>query len=102
MNDYELPTQPIFDRLPVRLEVKAVGNLLAFSASDIALHQQGWSGWRIARELGLDRGTVAKYLAEESKPATNPANRLWSSRLANTCQEPANRLGQRAGPCQLV
>lgn len=40
--------------------------------SIIALHQQGWSGRRIARELGLDRGTVAKYLAQEPKPATNP------------------------------
>lgn len=40
--------------------------------SIIALHEQGWSGRRIARELGLDRGTVAKYLATESKSATNP------------------------------
>jgi len=55
--------------------------------SIIALHEQGWSGRRIARELGLDRGTVGKYLAgisksatpqtgsgeaEASKPATNP------------------------------
>ena len=30
--------------------------------SIIALHEQGWSGRRIARELGLDRGTVGKYL----------------------------------------
>ena len=40
--------------------------------SIIALHEQGWSGRRIARELGLDRGTVGKYLASNSKPATNP------------------------------
>ena len=40
--------------------------------SIIALHEQGWSGRRIARELGLDRGTVGKYLAGNSKPATNP------------------------------
>jgi transposase len=40
--------------------------------SIIALHKQGWSGRRIARELGLDRGTVGKYLADKSKPATNP------------------------------
>jgi hypothetical protein len=40
--------------------------------SIIALHEQGWSGRRIARELGLDRGTVGKYLAGSSKPATNP------------------------------
>ncbi len=40
--------------------------------SIIALHEQGWSRRRIARELGLDRGTVGKYLAGDSKPATNP------------------------------
>ena len=40
--------------------------------SIIALHEQGWSGRRIARELGLDRGTVGKYLAGNSKSATNP------------------------------
>jgi transposase len=34
----------------------------------IGLHQQGWSKRRIARELGLDRGTVGKYL-RDSKPA---------------------------------
>jgi transposase len=55
--------------------------------SIIGLHEQGWSRRRIARELGLDRGTVGKYLegkanpatpqtgsgqADPSKPATNP------------------------------
>jgi len=40
--------------------------------SIIALHEQGWSGRRIARELGLDRGTVGKHLAGNSKSATNP------------------------------
>jgi transposase len=38
--------------------------------SIMALHEQGWSRRRIARELGLDRGTVGKYLAGKSKPAT--------------------------------
>lgn len=40
--------------------------------SIIALQEQGWSSRRIARELGLDRGTVREYLAGHSKPATNP------------------------------
>jgi transposase len=36
----------------------------------VGLHQQGWSKRRIARELGLDRGTVGKYLrSKDSKPA---------------------------------
>src|SRR5205823_4518390 len=38
----------------------------------VGLHQQGWSKRRIARELGLDRGTISKYLrAGDSKPATS-------------------------------
>jgi len=41
--------------------------------SIITLREQGWSGRRIARELGLDRGTVGKYLAGISKPATPQA-----------------------------
>ena len=37
----------------------------------IALHEQGWSKRRIARELALDRATVRKYLAASAaKPAT--------------------------------
>lgn len=55
--------------------------------SIVALYRQGWSKRRIARELGLDRSTVRKYLAgisksptphtgstdaDPSKPATNP------------------------------
>jgi transposase len=38
--------------------------------SIIALYERGWSRRRIARELGLDRGTVGKYLVGKAKPAT--------------------------------
>jgi len=40
----------------------------------VALHEQGWSQRRIARELGLDRKTVRRYLAAvgDSKSPTNP------------------------------
>ena len=37
----------------------------------VQLHQRGWSRRRIARELGLDRGTVRKYV-DRAKPATHP------------------------------
>ena len=36
------------------------------------LHDQGWSQRRIARELGVSRESVAKYLREHSKPAKAP------------------------------
>ena len=29
----------------------------------LTLHQRGWSNRRIARELGVDRGAVARHLA---------------------------------------
>jgi transposase len=37
-----------------------------------SLHAQGWSQRRIARELGINRETVARYLRESSKPAKAP------------------------------
>src|SRR5262245_22405830 len=38
----------------------------------VTLHQQGWSGRKIARELGLNRGTVSRYLRQVAKPANLP------------------------------
>jgi transposase len=39
----------------------------------VALYQQGWSKRRIARELGVDRSAVRRYLAAaDSKPPTHP------------------------------
>ncbi|HVX09565.1 MAG TPA: IS21 family transposase [Pirellulales bacterium] len=54
-----------------------MANLLnvAMIESIQALHAQQWSARRIARELGLDRGTVGKYLRRgscEAKPANLP------------------------------
>jgi transposase len=41
--------------------------------SILILYEQGWSKRRIARQLGLDRATVRKYLVgADAKPATNP------------------------------
>ena len=48
---------------------------VAMASSVLTLRQQGWSFRRIARELGVHRETVARYvgLAEaDAKPATNP------------------------------
>ena len=38
----------------------------------LTLHRQGWSQRRIAEELGIDRGTVARYVGGASKPAKAP------------------------------
>src|SRR5437762_12492893 len=38
----------------------------------VTLHQQGWSGRKIGRELHLDRGTVSRYLRQAAKPANVP------------------------------
>jgi len=36
------------------------------------LHERGWSQRRIARELGINRESVARYLKQDSKPAKAP------------------------------
>ena len=56
---------------------------VSLQQSIIALADRGWSQRRIARELQLDRGTVAKYLKPEAaKTATNPA--LGSDQVAES------------------
>ena len=48
----------------------------------LSLHQRGWSQRRIARELGIDRATVARYLrtpTSTSKPAIAPPGSADSS-----------------------
>jgi transposase len=48
---------------------------MALAESIQSLYQRGWSQRRIARELNVDRETVAKHLRarqDESKPATAP------------------------------
>jgi transposase len=47
----------------------------------LALHEQGWSQRRIARELDIDRETVARYLAQAR--AAKPAIPLTGSETEN-------------------
>ena len=54
-----------------------MANLLKMAnvQSILLLHAQGWTQRRIARELGIDRGTVSRYvqaLERNSKPAIPP------------------------------
>jgi transposase len=47
---------------------------MAMVSAILTLKQLGWSGRQIARELGINRETVARYInqpATDSKPATN-------------------------------
>ena len=66
-------------------------NLLKVAMIDtiLSLRQRGWSQRRIARELGIDRETVARYLhqhADQAKPANAP---LGSPDLSDL-SKPAN------------
>jgi transposase len=69
--------------------------------SIIALHEQGWSGRRIARELGLDRGTVGKYLAGSSKPATNPQTGSGEAAPSKPASNPQTGSATVPGPASL-
>lgn len=55
-------------------------------ASILELHAQGWSQRRIARELGVSRGAVARQLAAASKRAKAPTG----SDAENTDSETEN------------
>jgi hypothetical protein len=46
---------------------------MALAQSIHTLYQQGWSQRRIARELGINRETVARHL-KDLQPAPKPAN----------------------------
>ena len=46
---------------------------MAMIHSIMTLHQRGWSQRRIARELGIDRETVARHLSS-ANAASDPAN----------------------------
>jgi transposase len=66
----------------------------------LSLRQRGWSQRRIARELGIDRQTVARYLQQQSGPAKPAIAPLGSIPFANPAdQEPLTQTEQvsRAG-----
>src|SRR5688572_16464398 len=54
---------------------------MAILESILSLHAQHWSQRRIARELGVDRDTVRKYLRQRlcgAKPANRPTGSAGS------------------------
>jgi transposase len=65
--------------------------LLKVATIDIilSLHRRGWSQRRIARELDVNRETVARHL-KQAKPAPEPANAPTGSDTPEPAPEPAN------------
>lgn len=76
-----------------------MSNLLKVAMIDtiLSLRQRGWSQRRIARELGIDRETVARHLrqhATQAKPANAPTG---SHDAAGTSKPAIAPLGSPAG-----
>jgi transposase len=86
---------PVFGTLEAMYQLK-----VNRQQSIIALHEQGWSRRRIARELGLDRGTVGKYLAGKSKPAT-PQTGSEEAGLSKPATNPHTGSVTLSGPASL-
>lgn len=72
---------------------------MAMVQSILLLHTQGWSGRRIARELGVDRETVSRYVQlEQHSPAvcvldggiSKPANAPILAPGSPACSVPTN------------
>jgi len=67
----------------------------------LTLKQRGWSQRRIARELGIDRETVAKYINLPDagpKPATNAPTGSEDSKPANAPTGSVDQDPQNSGP----
>jgi transposase len=69
------------------------------------LHEQGWSKRRIARELGLDRATVRKYLAgvsESPTPQTGSASLYGPASLCDPWREEIEQALERGLSIQRI
>ena len=68
-----------------------MANRLTMALADTvkSLHQKGWSQRRIARELGVNRETVARYV-QQAQNDSKPANAPTGSATAADFSKPAN------------
>lgn len=60
----------------------------------LTLHEQGWSQRKIARQLGINRATVARYIATDSKPAKAPSG---SDSSRSDCEEYREHILEKLG-----
>jgi len=67
----------------------------------LTLRQQGWSKRRIARELGLDRATVRKYLAEADSKSPIPQTGSAQSPSPKSPTDPQTGSSTGCGPASL-
>ncbi len=67
----------------------------------VALHRQGWSKRRIARELDLDRATVRKYLAEADSKSPTPQTGSSESPPPESPTHPQTGSSTGCGPASL-
>ena len=70
---------------------------MAMIQAIVTLHQRGWSARRIARELGVDRGAVARHLATTPN-AAGPANPPHGSVVAGTGAADSKPATETANP----
>jgi transposase len=80
-----------------------MSNLLKVAMIDIilSLHRKGWSQRQIARELGINRETVARYLTRVSaapKPANAPTGSLGLDSAPKPANAPTGSLGLGSAP----
>jgi len=67
----------------------------------VALRRQGWSKRRIARELGLDRATVRKYLAQADSNSPTPQTGSAESPPPKSPTDPQTGSATGYGPASL-
>jgi transposase len=71
---------------------------VAMIDSILTLHKRRWSQRRIARELGIDRETVRRYLRQAEAPP-KPANAPIGSQGVEPAPKPANApIGSEGSP----
>ena len=64
---------------------------MATVQSILTLHERGWSGRRIARELDVDRETVSRYVQlDQQSPAAVQAR--WRDFKTSQCADFSSRL----------